>query len=84
MTEFNLICLMVVAMGTILCFVNGAVNKKTYMVKFINDKVRSPEIAVMRIVKARNENEAVKKAIRKIDKRDRSRYRLYEVTEVMR
>ena len=27
---------------------------------------------------------AVKKAIRKIDKRDRSRYRLYEVTEVMR
>ena len=56
MTEFNLICLMVVAMGTILCFVNDAVNKKTYMVKFINDKVRSPEIAVMRIVKARNEN----------------------------
>ena len=50
----------------------------------INDKVRSPEIAVMRIVKARNENEAVKKTIRKIDKRDRSRYRLYEVTEVMR
>lgn len=42
------------------------------------------ECAVMRIVKARNENEAVKKAIRKIDKRDRSRYRLYEVTEVMR
>ena len=41
------------------------------------------ECAVMRIVKARNENEAVKKAIMKIDKRDRSRYRLYEVTEVM-
>lgn len=51
-----------------------------------NDMVTIDEMmerAVMRIVKARNENEAVKKAIRKIDKRDRSRYRLYEVTEVM-